>query len=260
MAGQVWIDTPADKKNPDFVDGVKENGEVGYKNAEVYIYKVYKNNSGAIVKRELAKIYDEDNNTQLKYPIYTDSNGNYKIPNINVPGSGDMIENGYHISYDIEFKYDGQHYEASPALVTSNGNAEAFIKASKNEKKRYENDSIASENEQVRDTYNKKFTEVYGGNAIDGNGNTRGYSTNGNNTLNLDYTSTEFSIPNNTNTRRYSKLTVLDQNEHIIEQYKMTATTGNTGVYYPVDNKISIETADDVVELSVVRNERGKRS
>ncbi len=258
MAGQVWIDTPADKKNPDFVDGVKENGEVGYKNAEVYIYKVYKNNSGAIVKRELAKIYDEDNNTQLKYPIYTDSNGNYKIPNINVPGSGDMIENGYHISYDIEFKYDGQHYEASPALVTSNGNAEAFIKASKNEKKRYENDSIASENEQVRDTYNKKFTEVYGGNAIDGNGNTRGYSTNGNNTLNLDYTSTEFSIPNNTNTRRYSKLTVLDQNEHIIEQYKMTATTGNTGVYYPVDNKISIETADDVVELSVVRNERGK--
>lgn len=38
----------------------------------------------------------------------------------------------------------------------------------------------------------------------------------------------------------------------------MTATTGNTGVYYPVDSKISVSEADDVKELSVVENETGK--
>ena len=260
MEGEVWIDKVADKKNPDYIEGTRQDGEEGYKNAEVYIYKVY-SKDGNIEKRELAKIYAEDNKTQLSYPIYTDANGKYKIQNINVPGSSkesNMKENGYDISYDVEFKYDGQHYEASAALPTSNGNAEKYIKASKEEKEAYEKDSIASEDATERDNYNKKFTEVYGGNSIDKNGNTKGYSTNGKDTLNLDYTSTEFSLPNNTNTRRLSTLTVLDKDEHIIDQYKMTATTGNTGVYYPVDNKISVSEADDVKELSVVENETGK--
>ena len=51
---------------------------------------------------------------------------------------------------------------------------------------------------------------------------------------------------------------MLENHFHIIEQYKMRATTGNTGLYFPVDNKISIESADDVVELSVIEDEQGK--
>ena len=169
-----------------------------------------------------------------------------------------MKEDGYDISYDVEFKYDGQHYEASTALPTANGDAQTYIKASKKEKEAYEKDSIASEDATERDNYNKKFTEVYGGNSIDSNGNTKGYASNGKDTLDLDYTSTAFSVPNSTNTRRLSTLTVLDNNEHIIDQYKMTATTGNTGVYYPVDNKISVSEADGVKELSVLKDEKGK--
>ncbi len=260
MEGEVWIDKEPDKKNPDYKEGTKQDGENGYKNAEVYIYKVYRKD-GKIEKRELAKVYDEDNQKELSYPIYTDENGKYKIPNINVPGSSkesDMKEDGYDISYDVEFKYDGQHYEASTALPTANGDAQTYIKASKKEKEAYEKDSIASEDATERDNYNKKFTEVYGGNSIDSNGNTKGYASNGKDTLDLDYTSTAFSVPNSTNTRRLSTLTVLDNNEHIIDQYKMTATTGNTGVYYPVDNKISVSEADDVKELSVLNDEKGK--
>ena len=258
MEGEVWIDTTPDKKNPNYVNGTKQEGEKAYKNAEVYIYKVTKDQSGNIIKRELMDIYDEDNKTKLEYPIYTNENGEYKIPNINVPGSGDMIENGYSIGYDVEFKYDGQHYEASTVLATSNGDASKYIAASKEEKKAYEKDSLASENDTVRNEYNNKFKEIYGGNAIDADGNTEGYSTNGTDTLNLNYTSTEFSLPNNTNKRRLSSLTVLDEEEHILEQYKMTATTGNTGLYFPVDSKISLESADDVVELSVIEDENGK--
>ncbi|MBP3463488.1 MAG: carboxypeptidase regulatory-like domain-containing protein [Clostridia bacterium] len=261
MEGEVWIDKNPDKKNPQYAYGTKEDGENGYKNAEVYIYKVIKDKSGNIVKRNLQDIYDKDNKTKLSYPIYTDENGHYEIPNINVPGTGDvnyLKENGYQVSYDVEFKYDGQHYEASTALPTAGGDPYKYISASKEEKVKYEKDSIASENAEERDAYNKKFTEVYGGNAMENNGDTTGYSTNGQDTLTLDYTSTEFSLPDNTNTRRLSTLTVLDKNEHIIDQYKMTATTGNTGVYYPVNNKISVTEADDVKELSVVENETGK--
>ncbi len=258
MAGEVWIDKVADKKNPQYTEGTRQDGEDGYKNAEVYIYKVYKDKSGKIVKRELADIYEEDNKTKIKYPVYTDENGKYQIPNINVPGSGNMKEKGYQISYDVEFMYDGQHYEASKALPTSNGDANKYKTASKKEKEAYEKDSMASENAQVRDEYNNKFKEIYGGNAIDKDGNTRGYSSNGKDTLNLDYTSTEFSLPNNENKRRLSTLTILDENEHIIEQYKMKATTGNAGLYFPVNNKITLTSADDVKELSVIKDEKGK--
>lgn len=258
MAGEVWIDDVADKKNADLVEGTRQDSEKGYKNAEVYIYKVIRDSKGNIVSRELAKIYDEDNKTELTYPIYTDKDGKYIIPNINVPGTGKvsyMKENNYDVSYDVEFKYDGQHYEASAALSAANGDANKYINATKTEKTQYEKNSIASENATVRDEFNNKFKEIYGGNSIDKKGNTEGYSTNGKDVLNLDYTSTEFSLPNDTNTRRLSTLTVLDKNEHIIEQYKMTATTGNTGVYYPVDNKISVSEADDIVELSVVKED-----
>lgn len=261
MEGEVWIDKKADKKNPGFKEGTREAGDTGYKNAEVYIYKVLRDRSGNVVSRKLQNIYDESNKKKLSYPIYTDENGHYEIPNINVPGTGDVIylkQNGYTVSYDVEFKYDGQHYEASSPLPTAGGDANKYISASKREKVKYENDSIASEDAKVRDTYNKKFTEVYGGNAMERNGDTTGYSTNGKDTLTLEYTSKEFSLPNNTNTRRLSTLTVLDKNEHIIDQYKMTATTGNTGVYYPVNNKISVSEADDVVELSVIEGETGR--
>ena len=255
MAGEVWIDIEPDKMNVDKVNGTRQDGEKGYKNAEVYIYKVYKGKLGKVVKRELADVYAEDNITKINYPIYTDENGYYSIPNINVPGSSDEENDDYDVSYDVEFKYDGQHYEASPALVTANGIAQTYINASKEEKKAYEKDSLASEDATVRDNYNKKFTRIYGQEAIDQNGNTRGFSSNGTDALNLDYTSTEFSIPGNDNTRRKSSLVVLDGNEHIIEQYKMIATTGNTGIYFPVNHKISLKNADDVKQLSVVKND-----
>jgi len=259
MAGEVWIDKKADKKNADYIDGKREDGEEGYKNAEVYVYKVYKDQNGKIVRKRLAKVYEEDNETRIYFPIYTDENGKYEIPNIEVPGEGEgkLTEDGYDVSYEVEFMYDGQHYEASPALVTSNGDADTYINASKQEKVAFEKDSLAAENPEERDAYNNKFREIYGGNPMDKDGNTTGYAIGGDE-LKLEYTSEEFSLPNNENTRRLSTLTVLDEDEHIIPQYKMPAATGDAGLYFPVDNKITLDSADDVIELSVIEDEDGK--
>ena len=49
MEGEVWIDKKADKKNPGFKEGTREAGDTGYKNAEVYIYKVLRDRSGNVV-------------------------------------------------------------------------------------------------------------------------------------------------------------------------------------------------------------------
>ena len=263
MEGEVWIDQEPDKKNADLVNGKRDATEKGYKNVEVYVYKTIKDKSGKIVERKLAKIYDKENKQELKFPIYTDENGKYSIPNINVPGTGKvsyMKENGYDVdvSYDVEFKYDGQKYETVSPLVSAEGNAKQYIEASKTTKKVYENDSLASESKEARENYNKKFAKIYGGNSIDKDGNTVGYASDGKNEIKLNYNSTEFSLPNNENTRRLSTLAVTNKDGKIQEQYKMTASTGNVGLYFPVDNKISCEEADDVIELSVVNNEKGK--
>ena len=38
----------------------------------------------------------------------------------------------------------------------------------------------------------------------------------------------------------------------------MPAATGDAGLYFPVDNKITLDSADDVIELSVIEDEDGK--
>ena len=55
MNGEVWIDDVPDKKMPDLVEGKRDDQEKGYKNAEVYIYKVLRNSTGKIISRELQK-------------------------------------------------------------------------------------------------------------------------------------------------------------------------------------------------------------
>ena len=239
IEGEVWIDTKQDKANGNVTEGKRDDGEKGYKNAEVYVYKVYKNN-GTEVKRELAKIYEKDNDKELSFPIYTDENGKYTIPKILVPGTEDK-NNKYDIEYDVVFKFDGQTYTASNPLPTANGDAKTYINASRAEKdSKYASDSLASENATERDTYNKKFETITGDKAMDDSGNTEGKAGN----LKLDYTSEAVTYKDNT--KRRSKLTTLDSNGHIIEQYKMIASTANTGIYVPVNHEITKDNADSV--------------
>ena len=239
IEGEVWIDTKQDKANGSVTEGKRDEGEKGYKNAEVYVYKVFKNN-GTEVKRELAKIYEKDNDKELSFPIYTDDNGKYTIPKILVPGTEDK-DNKYDIEYDVVFKFDGQTYTASKPLPTANGDAKTYINASRAEKdSKYASDSLASENATERDTFNKKFETISGDKAMDDNGNTEGKAGN----LKLDYTSEAVTYEDNT--KRRSTLTTLDSNGHILEQYKVNASTANTGIYLPVNHKITKDDADSV--------------
>ena len=239
MAGEVWIDTPADKAT-NTTEGKRDDGEKGYKNAEVYVYKVTKKN-GTESSRELAKVYNEDGDKEISFPIYTDENGNYSIPKILVPGS--EKKNDDEIAYDVVFKYDGQTYEASKPLPTANGDSATYINATRTEKdEKYAKDSLASENATERNEFNKKFETISGGNAMDDNGNTVGNAGD----LTLNYTSKDVTLDDKS--KKKSTLTTLDSDGKILEQYKLSASTANTGILFPVNHKITKDDADEVID------------
>ncbi len=156
-----------------------------------------------------------------------------------VPGTED--DNDYEICYDVVFKYDGQNYKSSTVLPTADGDTTTYINASRTDKVKYEKDSLASENSTDRNTFNEKFKTVSGGNAIDSDGNTVGNAGD----LKLNYTSE--TVSTDSTTKRISSLTTLDSNGYILEQYKMNASTANTGIYLPVNHKITKDDADEVV-------------
>lgn len=251
IEGEVWIDTEPDKKN-DTTHGLKEDGEKPYEKAEVYVYKVYMDESGNEVKRELATMFAEDNETKQEFPVYTDENGKYEVPNILVPGTDEEDEEDYIIKYDVVFMYDGQNYTATEFLPTGSGDPEKYIGADKENRKKYEKDSMAVEKEDERDSFNKRFTEIYGKEDMDDNGNTVGEAKGEDGTYDLNYTSEEYKLSEEDgNSRRISTLTTRNDEGYIIDQYKMPASTGAAGLLYPFEDEISLETADDVEEISV---------
>ena len=240
MAGEVWIDKDPDKAHSDTKYGYRDEDDTPYEKAEVYVYKVYERN-GALVKRELAKAYEDDLRTEIKFPVYTEKNGKYQIPNILVPGTDEDEYKDCTISYDVVFMYDGQNYIASTFLPTANGDASKYIKASKAEKKKYERDSMAKENAATRDSFNRKFTKISGDTPIDDEGKTKGKANGNGPELKLDYTSEEYKLSqDDKDSRRISTLVTTDKEGYIIPQYKMPATTRNGGITYPVNKRITI--------------------
>ena len=161
MGGKVWKEDIPDYKDADsYANGLYDANEEGLAKVEVYIWKVTGD------KRELATIRDTDNESIIPQPLFTDADGNWTAPRMAVPYEEESGA-GY---YDIEFKYDGQTYEPTTALVTAggdaknkiNGNAETYMKASTSERDKYQNDSMALEDAGERDAFNKKFQEIYG--------------------------------------------------------------------------------------------------
>lgn len=244
MGGKVWKEDIPDYKDADsYANGLYDANEEGLAKVEVYIWKVTGD------KRELATIRDTDNESIIPQPLFTDADGNWTAPRMAVPyeeGSGA----GY---YDIEFKYDGQTYEPTTALVTAggdaknkiNGNAETYMKASTSERDKYQNDSMALEDAGERDAFNKKFQEIYGKESINDNGETIGAATG---VDSLEYTSTDYTVSGSNNTRKISTLVTTDSEGYVLEKYKMNAKVSTAGLKYPFDDKLHMEEYDKTID------------
>ena len=238
MGGIVWHDVPLnpnDKNTPDSVpNGIYDQGtEEGIEKAEVRIYRYVTDEDGNNPQLTgLATAYDEDGNP-IEWPIYTEADGTWRVPKVEITAlkEGELGA----IKYSIEFGYDGQTYEPTDFLVTGDGVADNYKKASRAERNKFLFDSHAIEDENERDKFNRKFAEITGDQPMQDDFTTQGY-TNGDGVegITLEYIASD-SMATTGATRKESTLITRDEQNYVMQKYIMKASTGLADLLYPFD-------------------------
>lgn len=253
MAGDVWEDVPLNEDDKNTENSV-ENGiyDRGQENpidgVLVNIYRVvYKGNEE--LYRELATGYLDEEKTPIEFPLMTGEDteaGHWFAPRMSVPAlNPDEQGQGLQAKYDIEFIYDGQTYEPTKFLATSNGDSSAYINATTSERDKWQNDSMALDIN--REEVDNRIQEVKGDTPIDGTtGMTHGKVVGQNGEQGIDYTSREQTVSDTTT--RVSEVITRDENGVALDVFKATARTSQGGLYYPFDNKIHLESIDKGID------------
>ena len=262
IGGEVWEDVPQDEtgKNTEgsVVNGLRDDNEKGLDGIEVFVYRViYKKNLGdsgnEITEvegtRQLAKAYT---NTELKeeivFPLITENEGKWSIKGMPAPAftnaekeSGITPENGYVVRYDVEFVYDGQTYEPTKFLATSNGNASEYLKATTSARDNWAKDSKALDLN--REEVNNRIAQVTGNTPIDSDGNTIGKVIGTDGTENgINYTSYDYNYADTS--RKISKVQTTDSKGIALDLFKTKARTSVGGLTYFFDDELNINNTD----------------
>ena len=280
LSGMVWIDH--DEQKDDATSGKLGVYDEGDKTAdkladdnsvEVVVWKVkYEVSTGKEVEREKAIAWDEQGKvidfTQNRIYI---KDGKYTIPEIQVPAEEGLDGTKYVISYDVEFIYDGQTYEATEYLVPSTGEDKdtvsdklAAFKKTADETKgpekdyvAYANSSYIVENADERYDFDKYFTEVYGDIPISTDGTTYGKATGGKGgsqynyvelgeeevkEAGLQYNSSDVTSETTEDvTKIKSQLVTKDADGYILPQYRFAARTSESGLLLPYERLYHVE-------------------
>ncbi len=243
MAGLVWHDVPLnpdDKNTENSVEnGLFDDGEEGIDKAEVTIYRYLCNEDGSNPRLTgEATAYDESG-AQISWPVYTKEDGTWDVPKVEITALKDG-ESGV-VKYGVEFGYDGQTYTPTDFLVTGNGNASEYKNASRAERNKFFRDSMAIEDEEARKDYNSKFYKITGDTPIGSNGETDGYSTDaaGNKMVDLHYVSSD-SMSTTGATRKVSTLVTRNDDNYVLQEFIMKASTTLADLVYPFDNHLHL--------------------
>ncbi len=252
MAGIVWVDETLDGKNTaddgyySAPNGVYDEGETLKENAEVTVYRVVYDASGNEVERTVAEAYKDANKNELVFPIITKSDGKWEVPRIGVPAlSDEEKENGYAVSYDVEFVYDGQTYEPTEFLsykISSSGEkirnegdiptrANEYRNADTVDKDKYARDSMAIA---VQSDDQKVIAEVSGKTEIDSNGDTTGMAKF------TDGTEAEITYSSANAGAGYptiSRVNTTDSEGKVLDIFKAAASTASGNLTFPFDVK-----------------------
>ncbi len=240
LAGQVWEDKPLDegKNTEDSVpNGVINESENAIAGVEVYVYKVVSDNNGNIIDRTLATVYKDIDGTELSLPIITGNDGTWQAPRVKIPTVTDEQKaQGCRASYDVDFIYDGQTYEPTKFLATSNGDVSQFLNAQTAEKDKFAGDSMALDYD--RDIVNNRIQSVSGKTVIDGNGVTTGTASGTDGENNLTYKLDPSTL--DPDKKAISKLVTTNSDGTALDLFKTTARTSVGGLTFPfardVDN------------------------
>lgn len=307
IAGFAWVEGIAYEKgvvvskgDSKWSEDVGEHGEKDKrkKNIEVRVMRVVYDKSGdsyTEVRRELAHAYktktiEEDGTITLtdeydwgNTKLYTDDNGEYKVY-LKIPSVEDKTENQM-VSYDIEFIYDGQTYEAVEYLVSTEAdNAEdklaIFQQVSEDSKtsgtldySKFKDDSYVIENTSTSDTntpvasgrneiplgrpnFDLNYEEVYGANPISDDKSTIGAANGDEGEKQLKYDGKMYSEfleevgdtgggLSGEEDRIVSELDTEDDNEYVYEQYQLASRTSTASLLLPYTDRIYIRHYSD---------------
>ena len=280
LSGMVWIDQDEQKDQSTGTLGIKDKSEsyAADNSVEIVVWKVKyqkKKNKLTEVEREKAIAWDASGKTIdfINNRVYINK-GKYEIPEIQVPSEEGLDTSKYVMSYDVEFVYDGQTYEATEYLKSSGkdkvdqklvafkktvaetaGADSDYSKIKGNSAKvDYSNDSYVVENSAERKDFDSYFTEFYGDKSMDTkDGTTQGKATGGvgqsqynkvengdrgNKEATLNYTSKDVGSEY---TKKASTLVTHDDKGFIYDQYKFSARTSEAGLVFPYESKYHIE-------------------
>lgn len=195
LSGMVWIDNDDQKDQSIGTLGVKDSGEkyADDNSVEIVVWKVKYQKDGdklTEVERTKARAWDEEGKKIdfINNRIYI-KDGKYSIPEIQVPAEEGLDTSKYVMSYDVEFVYDGQTYEATEYLKSSGKDSVSdklaeFKKTAEETKGEdsdyskikgtsaktdYSLDSYIVENAEERKDFDSYFTEFYGSDSTSGN-------------------------------------------------------------------------------------------
>lgn len=270
ISGSVWIDQDEDPKDPSTGTlGVYDSNEqpAAKNSVEIIVWKVTYDKNGNEIEREKAIGWDTEKNPIdfIDNKLYIDENGNYTIPEIQIPSKEGLDTSKYSVAYDVEFIYDGQTYEATEYFKSANKDSisdkleefkltAAETKGEAKDYTRFEKDSYIVENADERKAFDAYFTEVYGKDDINTeNGNTTGQSTGGiggvyyseeerSNDVSpttLDYTSTE--VGEGDNAKRQSDLVTTNSEGFVLDQYRFAARTSTAGLVLPYEEQYHVK-------------------
>ncbi len=250
MSGFVWIDDDESGEGLGVYNKPEKTAQEG--TVEIVVWKVKYEKTGedseSVTELERTKAIGWDENGNAidfeNNRLYIDANGTYKIPEIQVPSVEGNDGTKIFYAYDVEFIYDGQNYEATEFLKSTGKDTleeklEEFQKTAEETKgaekdyDKYAYNSYAIENKNERADFDKKFTEIYGGNPIDDNMKTKGYATDGSETLDLLYDGQLDGKVEGHSVE--SILDTLDDNNHVFEKYRLSARVSEAGLLLPYD-------------------------
>lgn len=139
IGGNVWVDDVESKTGE--LDGVKDTG-ADYPRPNVKVTLHFEDES--IVQKEDVAEWARD---KFENPVYTDDDGNYMFYQLPMDKK-----------YYVEFTYDGMMYTTTKFLA---GGSASGYKSNPNEDV-YETNSKAEEQNDVRESFNERFEEIFG--------------------------------------------------------------------------------------------------
>ena len=130
---------------------------------------------------------------------------------------------------------------------------------------KYANDSYAIETREEREAFNRQFTEIYGKEAMTGEGTTKGSSRDTKNAKEheLNYTSTDVGFDTSSGdeaqaeqteeiTRKVSTLVTKDNEGYVLDLYQMPARVSEAGLILPYEDRIHLEDLKQDIPLNGV--------